>query len=51
MFGSCMLKRIKLAETERILEEGSSRTEEVVKQKAEIEELHDEIASIRYAKD
>ena len=41
-----------LAETERILEEKvQARTEEVVKQKAEIEELYTDVsASIRYAK-
>lgn len=53
VLGHALLKmKDELAETERILEEKvQARTEEVVKQKAEIEELYTDVtASIRYAK-
>ena len=53
VLGHALLKmKDELAETERILEEKvKARTEEVVKQKAEIEELYTDVtASIRYAK-
>lgn len=53
VLGHALLKmKDELAETERILEQKvKERTEEVVKQKAEIEELYTDVtASIRYAK-